>query len=53
MGLNVDFIYHNMPKDDMVLTEKKRFQQVLINLYSNALKFTKKGGIIKVKVTYV
>jgi signal transduction histidine kinase len=36
-----------------ILTDKKRFQQVLINLQSNALKFTKSGGRVKITTAYV
>ena len=37
----------------MVDTDEKRIKQVLINLQSNALKFTKQGGTIKIIVEYV
>lgn len=42
----LDF-YYNMPKNlpDYVAADKQRFRQVLINLISNAIKYTEQGSI--------
>lgn len=44
--------FQNDPNDELYLikTDQKRFQQVLLNLYSNAIKFTERDGEIKIQV---
>lgn len=48
----IEFTYHlskNLP--DYVITDKQRFRQILINLISNAIKYTEKG-LVNFEVTY-
>ena len=37
----------------LVSTDEKRFNQVLLNLLNNALKYTPRDGLIKIKVNKV
>lgn len=49
---NIEFIYEpcsNLP--DYVATDKQRFRQILINLISNAIKYTERGSVT-LKITY-
>jgi len=48
----IEFIYISCPNmPDFVATDKQRFRQILINLISNAIKYTKQGSVT-LKVTY-
>ena len=42
----IDFDYH-------ICSDKQRIQQVILNLVSNALKFTDKGGSVKINCKMV
>ena len=40
-------------KSHLVNTDEKRFNQVLINLINNALKYTSRNGVVQIKVDKV
>ncbi len=49
---NLEFIYESCPNmPDYVAADKQRFRQILINLISNAIKYTEKGSVI-LKISY-
>lgn len=48
--------YDIVPVDDMntyVCSEEKRIKQVLMNLQSNAIKFTKEGGVVRIICEFI
>ena len=49
---NIEFIYQPCPNlPDYVATDKQRFRQILINLISNAIKYTERGSVT-LKISY-
>ena len=44
-------INKTMPK--LILGDKMRLQQILINLIKNALKFTSQNGFVKINASYL
>lgn len=51
-GINISFDYVNLENEFIIKTDVKRFQQVLLNLFSNAVKFTDRFGEIVIKASY-
>ena len=61
LGISYDINYTNfeiLQNDDvnktiLVCTDKRRIQQILLNLVSNALKFSKSGSFVKISLKYI
>jgi len=49
-NINVKTVFKDFSVSNFVNTDIKRMQQVLLNLTSNAVKFTNRNGKIKIKV---
>lgn len=52
-GKNIDFKLESNVKNKFVLCDKNRLNRVLLNLLSNAYKFTPKGGNIRVTLNQI
>ena len=44
-GIEVTVSYDGLPADQYVMLDEQRFQQILLNFVSNALKFTSEGSV--------
>ena len=42
---------HERERDPLILADKEKLSQVLFNLLSNAMKYVKRGGAVKVRLT--
>ena len=51
--INIDVQFNGFDNEFTIKTDLKRMQQVLLNLYSNAIKFTKRNGNIIIKVNKI
>lgn len=51
-GILVNFDYSDLENEYIIKTDIKRFQQVLLNILSNAVKFTDRLGNIIIKASF-
>lgn len=47
---NIDFTYKIYKGDFLIYADAQKLKQILYNLFSNSIKFTLNGGMVKVKV---
>ena len=52
-AIQIDIKFNSFINDYTVKTDPKRMQQVLLNLYSNAIKFSNRNGNICIKVNKI
>ena len=51
-GIEINLDYMSLENEFIIKTDMKRFQQVLLNLFSNAVKFSNRCGMIIIKASY-
>ena len=59
-NIQVETYYEGFPESDRCLepcyfikSDQKRLQQVFLNLYSNAIKYTDRNGVIQIITEYI
>jgi signal transduction histidine kinase len=47
-NISIEILYQPNQQEAFVLSDMRRFQQVFLNILSNAIKFTRKHGLIQI-----